>query len=49
MEQKLMGALKNLGVQTLSSPWRPFWILEVLIEEIIESETYLAKVDGRVK
>ena len=31
------------------APWQPFWIFEVLIEGMIESKTYLAKVDRWVQ
>ena len=51
-----MGAPKNIGVEHFPDPvchfevplW-PFWIFEVLIEGMIESKTYFAKVDRRVQ
>ena len=46
-----MGAPKDLQVHHFLDPignfgghWRPFWIFEVLIEGMIESKSYFAKV-----
>ena len=44
--------LKIFGCPPVShfgAPWWPFWIIEVLIEGIIESKTYLAEVDRMVQ
>ena len=51
-----MAAPKNLGedpfpdpVGHFGAPWWPFWIIDALIEGIIESKTYLAGVDRMVQ